>query len=33
VLPGTDHMTIVKRSDWQVSMIEAFLDVPMSKAH
>jgi hypothetical protein len=30
VLPS---MTIVKRSDWQVSMIEAFLDAPMSKPH
>jgi len=29
VLPGTDHMTIVKRADWQVSMIESFLDAPM----
>jgi len=29
VLPGTDHMTIVKRAGWQVSMIEAFLDAPM----
>jgi pimeloyl-ACP methyl ester carboxylesterase len=29
ILPGTDHMTIVKRADWQVSMIEAFLDAPM----
>src|SRR5574341_219435 len=28
VLPGTDHMTLVKRADWQVSMIEAFLDAP-----
>jgi pimeloyl-ACP methyl ester carboxylesterase len=26
VLPGTDHMTLVTRADWQVSMIEAFLD-------
>ena len=25
VLPGTDHMTLVTRADWQVSMIEAFL--------
>ena len=25
VLPGTDHMSIVKRAGWQVSMIEAFL--------
>ena len=32
VLPGTDHMTIVKRADWQVSMIEAFLDLPMPTA-
>ena len=29
VLPGTDHMTIVSRSDWLVSMIETFLDSPM----
>jgi pimeloyl-ACP methyl ester carboxylesterase len=29
VLPVTDHMMIVKRADWQVSMIEAFLDAPM----
>ncbi len=26
VLPGTDHMTIVNRSDWLLPMIEAFLD-------
>jgi pimeloyl-ACP methyl ester carboxylesterase len=32
VLPGTDHMTLVKRADWQVSMIEAFLDAPMPEA-
>jgi pimeloyl-ACP methyl ester carboxylesterase len=25
ILPGTDHMSIVKRVGWQVSMIEAFL--------
>jgi pimeloyl-ACP methyl ester carboxylesterase len=31
VLPGTDHMTIVNRSDWLLSMIEAFLDSPMPK--
>ena len=31
VLPGTDHMTLVHRADWQVSMIEAFLDAPMPK--
>jgi len=29
VLPGTDHMTIVNRSDWLVPMIETFLDPPM----
>jgi len=29
VLPLTDHMTIVKRSEWLVSMIETFLDAPM----
>jgi len=32
VLPGTDHMKLVERGDWQVSMISAFLDAPMSKA-
>ena len=31
VLPGTDHMTLVNRANWQVSMIEAFLDAPMAK--
>lgn len=30
VLPGTDHMTLMQRADWQVSMIEAFLDAPTS---
>ncbi len=29
VLPSTDHMAIVNRSDWLVSMIGAFLDSPM----
>jgi len=29
MLPGTDHMTIVNRGDWVVSMVEAFLDAPM----
>jgi pimeloyl-ACP methyl ester carboxylesterase len=29
VLPGTDHMTLMERSDWLVTMIEAFLDAPM----
>jgi len=29
ILSGTDHITIVKRADWLVSMIEAFLDPPM----
>lgn len=28
VLPGTDHMTIVNRSDWLVPMVEMFLDSP-----
>jgi pimeloyl-ACP methyl ester carboxylesterase len=32
VLPGTDHMTIVHRPDWLVSMIETFLDSPMPPA-
>jgi pimeloyl-ACP methyl ester carboxylesterase len=26
ILPGTDHMAIVKRTAWEVSMVEAFLD-------
>jgi pimeloyl-ACP methyl ester carboxylesterase len=29
VLPGTNHMSIVKRANWQVSMIEEFLGAPM----
>jgi pimeloyl-ACP methyl ester carboxylesterase len=29
VFPGTGHVTLVERADWQVSMIEAFLDAPM----
>jgi pimeloyl-ACP methyl ester carboxylesterase len=33
VLPGTDHSTLVQRADWQVSMIEAFLDAPAPNAH
>ncbi|MGE5663086.1 MAG: alpha/beta fold hydrolase [Deltaproteobacteria bacterium] len=28
VLPGTDHMSLVTRAEWQFSMIEAFLDAP-----
>jgi pimeloyl-ACP methyl ester carboxylesterase len=32
VLPGTDHMTLVQRADWQVSMIGVFLDAPMPQA-
>jgi len=28
ILPGTDHMAIVNRSDWLVPMIETFLDSP-----
>ncbi len=31
VLPGTDHMTLVKRADWLVSMIGEFLDAPMPR--
>jgi pimeloyl-ACP methyl ester carboxylesterase len=31
VLPGTDHMALVNRAAWQVSMIEAFLDAPVAK--
>lgn len=29
VLPGTTHVTIVDRTDWLLSMIEAFLNAPM----
>lgn len=29
VLPGIDHMQMVKRVDWQLSMIDTFLDMPM----
>ena len=29
ILPGTDHMTLVERADWLVSMIETFLYTPM----
>jgi pimeloyl-ACP methyl ester carboxylesterase len=32
VLPGTDHMTIVNRSAWHLSMIEAFLSAPMPES-
>jgi pimeloyl-ACP methyl ester carboxylesterase len=31
VLPNTDHMSIVKRSEWVPSLVEAFLDAPISK--
>jgi pimeloyl-ACP methyl ester carboxylesterase len=30
VLPGTDHMTIIKRAPWVVSMIEEFLGAPLA---
>jgi pimeloyl-ACP methyl ester carboxylesterase len=29
VLPGTTHAGLVERSDWLLSMVPAFLDVPM----
>jgi len=32
VLPGTDHMAIMKRADLLLSMIPAFLDAPMPVA-
>ncbi len=28
ILPGTDHMTIMRRVDWLVPMVEEFLDAP-----
>jgi pimeloyl-ACP methyl ester carboxylesterase len=32
VLPGTDHMQLVQRTNWEASMVEAFLDtfLPMT---
>jgi pimeloyl-ACP methyl ester carboxylesterase len=32
VLPGTDHVTLVERADWLLSMIEPFLDAPVPEA-
>ena len=32
VLPGTTHVTLVDRAEWLVSMIDAFLDIPMPVA-
>ncbi len=32
VLPGTTHVTLMKRVDWLLSMIGEFLDAPMPKA-
>jgi pimeloyl-ACP methyl ester carboxylesterase len=32
VLPLTDHMTLLKRTDWLISTIEMFLDAPMPQA-
>ena len=29
ILPDTDHMTMVRRSDWLLPMLGAFLDAPM----
>jgi pimeloyl-ACP methyl ester carboxylesterase len=29
ILPDTDHMKIVNRSDWLLPMIKEFLDLPM----
>jgi pimeloyl-ACP methyl ester carboxylesterase len=31
VLPGTTHLTVVDRADWLVSMITAFLDLPLDR--
>jgi hypothetical protein len=28
VLPGTTHVTLLRRTDWLVSMVTAFLDPP-----
>jgi pimeloyl-ACP methyl ester carboxylesterase len=32
VLPGTTHETLVRRAEWLVSMIDAFLDAPLPEA-
>jgi pimeloyl-ACP methyl ester carboxylesterase len=29
ILPGTTHVTLVDRAEWLVSMIDAFLDIPL----
>jgi hypothetical protein len=31
VLPGTDHTTLMKRSDWLVTMVEEFLQARMQE--
>jgi pimeloyl-ACP methyl ester carboxylesterase len=31
VLPGTDHMTLMSRSEWLLPMVDDFLDAPMPK--
>jgi pimeloyl-ACP methyl ester carboxylesterase len=32
ILPGTTHVTLTDRAEWLVSMIEAFLDIPLPVA-
>ena len=32
VLPGTNHVEVVLRTDWLLSMITPFLDAPMPEA-
>jgi hypothetical protein len=32
VLPGTTHETLVRRAEWLVSIIDAFLDAPLPVA-
>ena len=31
ILPDTDHMTLMSRSEWLVPMVDDFLDAPMPK--
>ncbi len=31
LLPDTDHMTLMFRSEWLVPMVDDFLDAPMPK--
>jgi hypothetical protein len=32
VVPGTDHMALMKRASWLVPMVSEFLDTAMAKS-